>query len=96
MSAIPQRDFGKSGAKVSALGLGGHHLGDAKDEKTAIQIVQEAIDGGITFFDNGVSVTSGLTNFSGPASVAKTLFHAAIASTSPFNQKSPNPAAFFD
>lgn len=52
MSAIPQRDFGKSGAKVSALGLGGHHLGDAKDEKTAIQIVQEAIDGGITFFDN--------------------------------------------
>jgi aryl-alcohol dehydrogenase-like predicted oxidoreductase len=52
MSNIPLRDFGKTGVKISALGLGGHHLGDAKDEKTAIQIVAEAIDGGITFFDN--------------------------------------------
>jgi predicted aldo/keto reductase-like oxidoreductase len=32
--------------------MGGHHLGDARDEKTAIQLVHEAIDGGITFFDN--------------------------------------------
>ena len=52
MNTIPLRDFGRTGVKVSALGLGGHHLGDAKDESTAIQIVQEAIDGGITFFDN--------------------------------------------
>jgi aryl-alcohol dehydrogenase-like predicted oxidoreductase len=50
--AIPLRNFGKSVEKISALGLGGHHLGDAKDESTAIQIVHEAIDGGITFFDN--------------------------------------------
>jgi len=52
MSAIPLKDFGKTGVKISALGLGGHHLGDAKDEKTAAQIVAEAVDGGITFFDN--------------------------------------------
>lgn len=32
--------------------MGGHHLGDAKDEQTAIRIVQEAVHGGITFFDN--------------------------------------------
>jgi aryl-alcohol dehydrogenase-like predicted oxidoreductase len=50
--AIPLRNFGNSGDKISALGLGGHHLGDARDENTAIQIVAEAIDGGITFFDN--------------------------------------------
>ncbi len=37
---------------ISAFGLGGHHLGDAADEPTAIQIVHEAIDGGMTFFDN--------------------------------------------
>jgi predicted aldo/keto reductase-like oxidoreductase len=37
---------------ISALGMGGHHLGDAADEKTAISLVQQAIDGGITFFDN--------------------------------------------
>jgi predicted aldo/keto reductase-like oxidoreductase len=38
--------------RVSALAMGGHHLGDAKDEQTAIALVQGALDGGITFFDN--------------------------------------------
>ncbi|MGA7920723.1 MAG: aldo/keto reductase, partial [Candidatus Acidiferrales bacterium] len=51
--AIPLRSFGShDDVKVSALGMGGHHLGDAQDEKTAIRLVQEAVDGGITFFDN--------------------------------------------
>src|ERR1700742_4311732 len=49
--AIPLRAFGKADAKVSALGLGGHHLGAAKDEQTAVEIVHRAIEGGITFFD---------------------------------------------
>ncbi len=49
---IPLRKFGKSDAQISALGLGGHHLGAAKDEKTAVEIVHRAIDGGVTFFDN--------------------------------------------
>jgi uncharacterized protein len=52
MSAIPVRNFGKHGDQISALGLGGHHLGDAEDEKTAVQIIHEAVDGGVTFFDN--------------------------------------------
>jgi aryl-alcohol dehydrogenase-like predicted oxidoreductase len=52
MASIPQRPFGNTGVSVSALGLGGHHLGDAKDEKTAHQIVHAALDGGVTFFDN--------------------------------------------
>jgi len=51
-SAIPQRQFGRSDAKISILGFGGHHLGEAPDEKTAVRIIQEAVDGGITFFDN--------------------------------------------
>ena len=50
--SIPLRKFGKHDAQVSALGLGGHHLGDAEDEQTAIRIVHQAIDNGITFFDN--------------------------------------------
>ncbi len=50
--AIPQRPLGKTGAKVSALGLGGHHLGDAPSYEDAERLVGEAIDGGITFFDN--------------------------------------------
>jgi predicted aldo/keto reductase-like oxidoreductase len=47
-----QRDLGKTGVKISALGLGGHHLGDAESYAVAEQLVHEAIDGGITFFDN--------------------------------------------
>lgn len=47
------RPLGKhADVRISALGLGGHHLGSAADEKTAIRIAHAAIDGGITFFDN--------------------------------------------
>src|SRR5437879_3883434 len=53
MSSIPLRNFGRhADVRISAIGFGGHHLGDAPDESTAIQMVQEAVDGGITFFDN--------------------------------------------
>src|ERR1700689_454500 len=52
-AAIPMRPFGKhTDVKISALGLGGHHIGQAADERTAINIVHGAIDGGVTFFDN--------------------------------------------
>jgi len=51
-SGIPLRQFGKTDARISALGMGGHHLGDAPDEATAVRMVHEAVDGGITFFDN--------------------------------------------
>lgn len=49
---IPRRPLGKTGLTVSALGLGGHHLGDADSVNEAMSIVHEAIDTGITFFDN--------------------------------------------
>jgi len=49
---IPMRNFGRTDVKISAIACGGHHLGDPQDQKIANQIVQEAIDGGITFFDN--------------------------------------------
>lgn len=49
---IPRRQFGKSEVEISALGLGGHHIGDAEDQKTAEQIIARAIEGGVTFFDN--------------------------------------------
>src|SRR6202161_909152 len=50
-SMIPLRNFGKADVKISALGLGGHHLGAAKDEATGVEIVHRALDGGITFYD---------------------------------------------
>ena len=49
---VPMRKFGRHDVKVSAIACGGHHIGDAPEEKIAIQIVNEALDGGINFFDN--------------------------------------------
>ena len=51
-NAIPLRQFGRHNVKISAIGFGGHHLGDAPDENTAVRLVRQAVDGGITFFDN--------------------------------------------
>ena len=52
-SPIPMRPFGRhTDVRVSALGLGGHHLGSAADLRTAVAIAHAAIDGGVTFFDN--------------------------------------------
>ena len=51
-NAIPLRQFGRHNVKISAIGFGGHHLGDAPDESTAVRLVRQAVDGGITFFDN--------------------------------------------
>jgi predicted aldo/keto reductase-like oxidoreductase len=50
--AIPLRQFGRHKVGISALGFGGHHLGDAPDEGAAVRLVRQAVDGGITFFDN--------------------------------------------
>jgi uncharacterized protein len=50
--AIPLRQFGRHNVKISAIGFGGHHLGDASDVSTAVRLVRQAVDGGITFFDN--------------------------------------------
>jgi aryl-alcohol dehydrogenase-like predicted oxidoreductase len=46
------RPLGRTGEEVSAIGLGGHHIGRQKDEKDSIQIIRAAIDAGITFMDN--------------------------------------------
>ena len=48
---VPLRDLGKTGLKVSALGLGGFHLGSAKEEEVG-PIVDRALEAGINFFDN--------------------------------------------
>jgi uncharacterized protein len=49
---IPRKLFGRTKDKVSVIGLGGYNLGDAPSLKEAIAIVHEAIDAGVTFFDN--------------------------------------------
>ena len=49
---IPRRMLGRTGVEVSALALGGSHLGEAKTKKEALRIVHEALDAGLTFMDN--------------------------------------------
>lgn len=49
---IPRRALGQTGVEVSALALGGSHIGEVKSDREAIRIVHEAIDGGIDFMDN--------------------------------------------
>jgi aryl-alcohol dehydrogenase-like predicted oxidoreductase len=49
---IPRRPLGRTGVEVSALALGGYHLGLVKTKREAIKIVREAIDAGVTFMDN--------------------------------------------
>jgi uncharacterized protein len=49
---IPQKPFGKTKEKVSIIGIGGYTLGQASSYQEAERIVHEAIDAGVTFFDN--------------------------------------------
>jgi aryl-alcohol dehydrogenase-like predicted oxidoreductase len=49
---VPKKPLGKTGVQVSAIGVGGFHLGSAKDQAEANQIVAQAIEAGINFFDN--------------------------------------------
>jgi aryl-alcohol dehydrogenase-like predicted oxidoreductase len=49
---IPRRRFGRHAEEVSALALGGYHIGSVKTEREATRIVHEAIDAGLTFMDN--------------------------------------------
>ena len=51
-SGMPYRRLGRTGEKVSAIGLGGFHIGVPKDEQEGIRLVRSAIDRGITFMDN--------------------------------------------
>ena len=52
MGSIPLKRFGKTDVQISAIGMGGHHLGAAQDEKQAVEMVHRALDGGVTFYDN--------------------------------------------
>lgn len=46
------RTLGRTGEKVSVIGLGGHHIGRPPDEQDGIRLIHSAIDRGINFMDN--------------------------------------------
>ena len=49
---VPTRTLGRSGEKVSIVGLGGYHIGMQSDEQESIRIIRTALDNGINFLDN--------------------------------------------
>ncbi len=61
MDTITQyRSLGKTGERVSPIGLGGSHLGlPHVDEQLGFRIVRSAIDRGVTFMDNSWDYNEG-------------------------------------
>jgi aryl-alcohol dehydrogenase-like predicted oxidoreductase len=49
---IPYRTLGRTGEKVSVIGLGGYHLGKQSDPGESLRIIRTGIDEGINFLDN--------------------------------------------
>ena len=59
---IPYRRLGRTGERVSAIGLGGYHLGSEDlSDGAAVKIIRSAIDRGITFLDNSWDYHEGVS-----------------------------------
>ena len=49
---IPRRTLGRTGLRVTMMGLGGYHAGLPEREEDSISVIHRALDLGINFFDN--------------------------------------------
>jgi len=58
-TGMPTRLLGRTGVRVSILGVGGAHAGRAKDENDCIRLIQTALDEGMTFMDNAWEYNNG-------------------------------------
>ncbi len=57
---MPYRTLGKTGEKISAIGMGGFHIGQPKiEEAQSIRLIRSAIDRGINFMDNSWDYNEG-------------------------------------
>jgi predicted aldo/keto reductase-like oxidoreductase len=50
--SFPTRTLGRSGERVSIVGLGGFHIGMQSDEQESVRIIRTALDAGMNFLDN--------------------------------------------
>jgi uncharacterized protein len=59
---VPRRPLGRSGEKVSMVGIGGYHLGaPSVEEQEATRIIRTALDNGINFLDNCWDYNNGVS-----------------------------------
>lgn len=56
---MPMRTLGRTGQKVSLVGLGGAHIGRQGSDADAVKLVRSAINQGITFIDNAWDANNG-------------------------------------
>ena len=60
LAEMPYRILGRTGERVSAIGLGGWHIGfHAMPEALSIQLIRSSIDRGINFLDNSWDYNEG-------------------------------------
>ncbi len=57
-STLPLRPLGATGENVTMLGVGGYHVGWTT-EKDSREVIETALEGGITFFDTAESYDNG-------------------------------------
>jgi aryl-alcohol dehydrogenase-like predicted oxidoreductase len=55
------RELGRTGERVSAIGIGGYHLGKQQDPDESIHLLRSAIDRGISFMDNCWDYNGGIS-----------------------------------
>jgi uncharacterized protein len=55
------RELGTTGERVSAIGMGGYHLGKQTDANESINLIHTGIDRGITFLDNCWDYNEGIS-----------------------------------
>ena len=55
------RELGTTGERVSAIGMGGYHLGKQTDANESINLMHTGIDRGITFMDNCWDYNDGIS-----------------------------------
>jgi uncharacterized protein len=55
------RELGTTGQRVSAIGMGGHHIGRQKESSESIQLIHAGIDRGINFMDNCWDYNDGIS-----------------------------------
>jgi predicted aldo/keto reductase-like oxidoreductase len=59
---VPRRTLGRTGEKISMVGIGGYHLGaPSVEEQEAIRIVRTALDNGVNFLDNCWDYNNGVS-----------------------------------
>ena len=62
VQSVPLRALGRTGEKVSMVGIGGYHLGGPSvEEQEAIRIVRTALDNGVNFLDNCWDYNNGVS-----------------------------------